>query len=1331
MKSKRKNIFATIIAAVAVACAACGTALGVVGATAEETQGDIVTMNRGAFVRVTDDYAKNGIRFELNMQKRDYDDAKALDPDAVFGMFIAPADYEDTYGALTPENLTGDGAIYGWAEKQADGTYGKYTGDKTQIINLVTDAMDEKDGKMVWYASIVNILNGANGGTDNRSREFIGIGYMKTSDGYTFAERNDNVRSMTYLAQQAIEKNADISEEVRTSLYDNYVKDFSDTDVNYTVNYVYDDGVNKTAVSETKNAKLGSEVDVTPLESVVKDGFTYFTQEKELKSVAYANDKTQFTVNYKQKAAYEADLKGVEVKSGKVTLDGFVAESSYGKNETTLSTTENGLKVSGSAVWRGVDFRFSAENIKPETKYSARVTLQGSGAKTYLGVDYLNEKGTSYDAKNASTSLYRTEFTDGGKFWYPDGEQEIVVEFVTPHVKFFELSLSVACAESKAYEYVISSVELFERGEESEYGLTVTAEENGKNVPFGWLGSVSGVVGENYTLKAEQGNISGDVIWSSSNESVATVNDGTVTFKKSGKAEIVATLGAHKAYANFTVYNSDGSYSATSGNVSLVRDEVNPADFVLSVAADKQFKILQISDPQVADMNQVRNGRILNDGLKILWSDRDFSVYNKLKKTIEETKPDLILLAGDVIYGEFDDNGSIARELIKFFEDRRIFFAPVFGNHDNESAKGTAWQARQYLNSEYCLFARGTVTGNCNYSISVRQGEKWLSNIYMLDTNGCIYNNAYAQDNLQQGLYESTVNDMIAKDKAISAYQGNADTSDFACMHIPVANFYTALNKYGFGADKLDINLNNLAAAQANGDFGRVNAAENALDLVSDKDRSYDIGSVFAQIGVKNVLAGHCHFTNSSVVADNGVRYTFGLKAGLIPEATAGETGGTTFTYGADGFTAAHYYDNYADNTIKGVVEIKDVEPTNIIAYGETEDGYRVAYGGTANWAYIRFKTPFGVQEGKTYKLTVNLRVNSLDNTALSSLNIDDSLHVNAFLNNWQEVGVINGKKEYRVTRTFVAESAAEEFTIRLCCSHAVEQYSYDVEVFNVTLDEKDFSNNALTSLKGDTACTNERTETGWNIAWSGTGDWTEIGFNTKYSIVKNNDYKVTAKLRVNKLETAAVNNFYLDSGLVNGGGNACGMALTNAWISSGESGVYTLATTFTANDTLDLVLRLACNYNGTYSFDVELFDITLENAVLPPFTKVVDKTLVGTITESGAQYRMANKGGWATCIATTKYTLTKGQKYTVSFVVSDISDESKVGNIHFNSALGEVNWSCITTGTKNESGGYVCTIPITAKDDGILDWGFAVNAEADGLTFVVSDFTVVEAEAE
>lgn len=666
----------------------------------------------------------------------------------------------------------------------------------------------------------------------------------------------------------------------------------------------------------------------------------------------------------------------------------------------------------------------------------------------------------------------------------------------------------------------------------------------------------------------------------------------------------------------------------------------------------------------------------------------------------------------------------MAKELISFFEARKIFYAPVFGNHDNESAQGTSWQVRQYLNSEYCLFARGTVTGNCNYTISVKQGEKWLSNIYMLDTNGCIYNTAKASDNLPQGLYDSTVNDMIAKDEAISAYQSNAATSDMACMHIPVANFYNVLTKYGFGEGNLDVNLADNATAKANGDFGHVKAEKNFLNLVSDKYRTYDIGEIFGRIGVKNALAGHCHFTNTSAVADNGVRYTFGLKAGLIPEATAGETGGTTFTFGENGFTAAPYYDNYANNTLTGVKET-----TNIIAYGETENGYRVAYGGKDNWAFIRFKTAYTLKAGANYTLSVKLRVNTLNNTALTKLNIDDNYNNEKFLNNWTEIGETNGKKEYTIKRNFQA-TADGDFLLRLACSHAAEYYSYNVELFDVTLEEKDYSNNTLTGLNGDTVFTNEQTENGWNIYFNKSADWNTIVFNTKYSVVAQKEYRLTVKLRIDQLsgENISIKNFFIDN--QDKGDIELGDGKDNNWNEftpeNGNDGskYYIQEIVFTASSDKDFVLRLACNFNGNYIVAAEIYDVTIEEFGV--FTSQ-DGFATWERTQTGATVKLEQKSTWTAPKITTKTKVESGKKYTVTFTISDFNNTQKddISGCfvqHFGGTKNDA-YKALTVG-KN-------TFTVLADSDGVLIITFGFNSDVSVgsvITFTVSDFTVTEA---
>ena len=91
------------------------------------------------------------------------------------------------------------------------------------------------------------------------------------------------------------------------------------------------------------------------------------------------------------------------------------------------------------------------------------------------------------------------------------------------------------------------------------------------------------------------------------------------------------------------------------GRVKLEKNSDIPADFVLNVEGDGEIKVLQITDTQMIDHTQVRLG---NGAVSSGYADRDYIMYDLLRYVVEQTKPDLILLTGDYVYGDYDDNGS-------------------------------------------------------------------------------------------------------------------------------------------------------------------------------------------------------------------------------------------------------------------------------------------------------------------------------------------------------------------------------------------------------------------------------------------------------------------------------------------------------------------------------------------------------------------------------------------------------------------------------------------------------------------------------------------------
>ena len=164
-------------------------------------------------------------------------------------------------------------------------------------------------------------------------------------------------------------------------------------------------------------------------------------------------------------------------------------------------------------------------------------------------------------------------------------------------------------------------------------------------------------------------------------------------------------------------------------------------DFVVGLPKEREndVKILQITDMQVIDSSQRRYPDRIRPDEIAAWAPENFDAQcgNHIRSLIAQSSPDLIIITGDIVYGSFDDSGETLRWMCSLMDSFEIPWAPVFGNHDNESKKGVAWQCEQLVKSEYCLFKRGSVSGNSNYTVGIAAGDELVRIIHMLDSNGC------------------------------------------------------------------------------------------------------------------------------------------------------------------------------------------------------------------------------------------------------------------------------------------------------------------------------------------------------------------------------------------------------------------------------------------------------------------------------------------------------------------------------------------------------------------------------------------------------------------
>ncbi len=188
------------------------------GVTAESVSFSMAT---GASVRLKND-GHNGLRYAIEMDETQYESLMDMVgeektyTEMTFGVLIAPAAYESTYGEFNAANVFGIGgtAVYDWAVQNGSGNWEYTQAGKTRIANFETAGLTPstavgKEDVVTYYGALTDILSA------NLTREFIGVGYMRyVEEGQTkvrFATENDNVRSIAYVASKAANSGEDYS----------------------------------------------------------------------------------------------------------------------------------------------------------------------------------------------------------------------------------------------------------------------------------------------------------------------------------------------------------------------------------------------------------------------------------------------------------------------------------------------------------------------------------------------------------------------------------------------------------------------------------------------------------------------------------------------------------------------------------------------------------------------------------------------------------------------------------------------------------------------------------------------------------------------------------------------------------------------------------------------------------------------------------------------------------------------------------------------------------------------------------------------------------------
>ena len=326
-------------------------------------------------------------------------------------------------------------------------------------------------------------------------------------------------------------------------------------------------------------------------------------------------------------------------------------------------------------------------------------------------------------------------------------------------------------------------------------------------------------------------------------------------------------------------YCKDGGADVDWDKVYAKEEETEGAqelvDFVVEVPADREPVILQLTDPQIIDASKKRTPDRISSLLDTYWATdkKDQRCYDYLREIIESTDPDLIIITGDIVYGEFDDDGGCLLEFIEFMDSYKIPWAPVFGNHDNESKMGADWQCDQLEKSEYCLFLQRNLTGNGNYTVGIEQGGKLTRVFFMMDSNRC---GAASAESLANGHTKTGAGFGADQVKwytkcAQEITNRSPETKLSMAFHIQLSVFGEAFAKYGTDGSSSHVHIDQLDG-KGEGDFGYIGAA-----MKSPWDGSGSVWNGIKELGFDSVFVGHEHANSASIVYD-GVRLQFGMK---------------------------------------------------------------------------------------------------------------------------------------------------------------------------------------------------------------------------------------------------------------------------------------------------------------------------------------------------------------------------------------------------------------------------------------------------------------------
>ena len=299
-------------------------------------------------------------------------------------------------------------------------------------------------------------------------------------------------------------------------------------------------------------------------------------------------------------------------------------------------------------------------------------------------------------------------------------------------------------------------------------------------------------------------------------------------------------------------------------NLSETKNEIayNEETGVYTITNDdgSDFKILQLTDIHI--------------GGSVITYDKDLKALEACFKLIEHTKPDLVIVTGDLCYPiglqSFSFNNSApVQQFAAFMRNTGVPWAFTYGNHDtervaiiNETGLDELFRSLSWKTSKNLLYpyVQPEIMGRSNQIIELRNQDGSLNQaLFLIDSN------AYTGEGLNKYdyIHDDQVDWYRENVLRLNAEEGKT-VSSMCFFHIPLQQYRTAYELYEAGSEEVSY----FFGANEEKLFDKICCSEYPSRMF---DAAKELGST------KAFFCGHDHYNNMSLEYQ-GIRLTYGMS---------------------------------------------------------------------------------------------------------------------------------------------------------------------------------------------------------------------------------------------------------------------------------------------------------------------------------------------------------------------------------------------------------------------------------------------------------------------